>query len=233
MNNFFDFLKRNIEWIIFLTLTVTIIAPFLFTRNWIGIDFSNTGEIGDTIGGLTAPFLNFLTIILLYLALREQTQSAKKQKDFDSINQLFNIIKHDFEAINMYQTGQSQASYCGTRAIFEMRETLLNCDDISACMDEASLRAFNLSFTFLIFNVTQLLKKNFNSSIDKIDKAEIYEAVNKFKSPIDMLITASGIYFQKRMQINSGKSITELDKLIGMIYVVKEPFNKEFQTNKP
>ncbi len=233
MNKFFDYLKRNIEWVLLLTLTVTLISPFIFTRDWTGIDFSQTGQIGDTIGGLTAPFLNFLTIILLYLTLREQTQSTKKQRDFDSINQLFNTVKNDFESINVYQSGQSQASYCGTRAVFEMRETLLNCPDISTCMDEASLRAFNLSFTFLIFNVSQLLKKNFHSSIDKNEKLEIYEAVKKFKTPIDMLITASGLYFQKRQQINNGQSVTELDKLVGMIYLVKEHFDKEFQTNKP
>jgi len=233
MEKFFDFLKKNIELILLLTLIVAILSPFVFTRNWTSIDFSQTGQIGDTIGGLTAPFLNFLTIILLYLTLREQTQSTRKQKEYDSINQLFNIVKDDFEKINVYQSGQNQASYCGTRAIFEMRNILLNCTDISTCMDEASLRAFNLSFTFLIFNVSQLLKKNYTSSIDKADKTEFYEAVSKFKTPIDMLITASGLYFQKRQQVNIGQQVTELDKLVGMIYLVREHFNKEFETHKP
>lgn len=233
MERLFEFLKRNIEWILIIFLIATLISPLLFTRSWTGIDFSQTGQIGDTIGGLTAPFLNFVTIILLYLTLREQTQSLRKQKDYDSINQLFNTIKEDFEKINIYQGGQSQASYCGTRAVFEMRNLLINCTDISTCMDDASLRAFNLSFTFLIFNVSQLLKKNHSSSIDNADKIEFYEAVKKFKTPIDMLITASGLYFQKRQQIENGQQVTELDKLVGMIFIVREHFNKEFETYKP
>jgi hypothetical protein len=227
MEKLFDFLKKRIEIILIVTLIMTIVSPLLFTRHWSNIDFSETGSIGDTIGGLTAPFLNFLSIILLYLTLREQTTSTRRQKDFDSVNGLFNIVKTDFENINLYQNDHS--CYTGTRAIFEMRNVLLNCSDISTCLDEPSLRAFNLSFTFLISNVNQLLKKNFEVLTDKEDKQEIYTSLQKFKTPIDMLITASGIYFQKRQKIDGGKSVTELDKLVGMIYLVKKPLDDEFK----
>lgn len=226
MKKLFDFLKNRIEIVLIITLLVTIISPLLFTRPWTGIDFTQTGNIGDTIGGLTSPFLNFLSIILLYLTLREQTTSSRKQKDFDSVNALFNVVKNDFENINLYQNNKS--CYSGTRAIFEMRDILLKCSDISTCLDEPSLRAFNLSFTFLISNLNQLLKKNCEVTTDDEDKTEIYNSLKKFKTPIDMLITASGIYFQKKQEMNEGKSVTELDNLVGMIYLVKKPLDDEF-----
>lgn len=36
------------------------------------IDFSNTGEIGDTIGGLTAPVIGIIGAWLVFLSFREQ-----------------------------------------------------------------------------------------------------------------------------------------------------------------
>lgn len=37
----------------------------------------NTGVIGDTIGGITSPFVNFLGAYLVYLALKEQIKANK------------------------------------------------------------------------------------------------------------------------------------------------------------
>ena len=51
----------------------------------------NTGVIGDTIGGITAPFINFFGAILVYLALKEQIKANDLiQKQFDIQNKLKN-----------------------------------------------------------------------------------------------------------------------------------------------
>lgn len=42
--------------------------------------FDHIGEIGDTIGGLTAPVIGLLNAVLLYLTLREQFEFNEKQK---------------------------------------------------------------------------------------------------------------------------------------------------------
>lgn len=48
------------------------------------ISFKDTGQIGDTIGGITAPFLGFFGSILVYLTLRAQITANKKiQNQFD------------------------------------------------------------------------------------------------------------------------------------------------------
>ncbi len=42
--------------------------PFLFTsRSWFGIDFTETGQIGDTIGGILSPFIAIVAAILTFL----------------------------------------------------------------------------------------------------------------------------------------------------------------------
>jgi hypothetical protein len=48
-----------------------LIAPFLFTRKGY-ISFADTGEIGDTIGGITSPITSIVGSILVFLALRAQ-----------------------------------------------------------------------------------------------------------------------------------------------------------------
>lgn len=67
------------EWIIFSIVGLLIfLLPWLFTRDWGLTPFVGTGEIGDTIGGITAPFLNFFGAILIYLALKAQIDANDK-----------------------------------------------------------------------------------------------------------------------------------------------------------
>ena len=68
--------------------------------------FEDTGEIGDTIGGITAPFLSFFGAILIYLALKAQieannaiTKQFEKQKIDESHNFDFNKYKERIHLI--------------------------------------------------------------------------------------------------------------------------------------
>ncbi len=69
--------------IIFLIIGICLIflSLYLFTRPaicdvW---DFSNTGQIGDTIGGITAPIINLLGAFLVYLSFEAQVRANKIQ----------------------------------------------------------------------------------------------------------------------------------------------------------
>lgn len=54
-------------------LFIVFVIPWGFTRTIEGLPgFLDTGPIGDTIGGLTAPFINGISAILVYLAFRSQ-----------------------------------------------------------------------------------------------------------------------------------------------------------------
>ncbi len=58
-----------------ITLFAVIVAPILMTRYWGLIDFSSTGQIGDTIGGLTAPVIGLASAFLIYKAFQAQIQA--------------------------------------------------------------------------------------------------------------------------------------------------------------
>jgi hypothetical protein len=90
------------KWVIIIILLVfTFFAPILFTSFNI-IDFSNTGEIGDTIGGITAPFVNLVAAFLVYISFREQIKANKllsKESSFNYFNSTHKIIAEDLSQI--------------------------------------------------------------------------------------------------------------------------------------
>lgn len=61
-------------------LVFSIVAPYLFTR-YSGIDFSDKGEIGDTIGGVTAPFIAASGVLLTFIAFYVQYQANTQQRE--------------------------------------------------------------------------------------------------------------------------------------------------------
>jgi hypothetical protein len=56
-------------------------APKIFTQeSFIGIDFSKTGSIGDTIGGIMNPFIALAGIFLTFLAFYIQLKANQQQR---------------------------------------------------------------------------------------------------------------------------------------------------------
>lgn len=69
--------KNECLLIIFFGILI-LITPYLITRNLGLVSFADTGEIGDTIGGITAPFLGFFGSVLVYLALKAQIDANEQ-----------------------------------------------------------------------------------------------------------------------------------------------------------
>lgn len=76
--------------ILLVVLVAACLAPFVFTRpalcEW--FSFSSTGQIGDTIGGITAPIIGLCSIILLIFTLKAQLDFNRKQSKDNLISQL-------------------------------------------------------------------------------------------------------------------------------------------------
>jgi hypothetical protein len=89
-------------------LLIIFSSLYIFTRPaiWVGFDFSETGNIGDTIGGITAPMINLFGAYLLYISLKEQIIANKKiydttldqriDRNFDIVLKTFLELKSDF-----------------------------------------------------------------------------------------------------------------------------------------
>lgn len=62
------------------TILASCFAPWLFTLPG-GIDFTNTGEIGDTIGGTMSPFVGIAGVIMTFVAFMMQVRANEIQRE--------------------------------------------------------------------------------------------------------------------------------------------------------
>ena len=109
--------KHNNNWLPYCIFIILIIfsffAPFIFTRQCFSpvFDFTETGEIGDTINGLMGPFIAIAAALLTFFAFREQIKANTLQKNAtdaqikkDEIsafeNKLFQLINFHRENVN-------------------------------------------------------------------------------------------------------------------------------------
>lgn len=67
----------------FILVVFSFIAPVIFTRDSIfpEIDFTNKGEIGDTIGGIMNPFIAIAGVITTFLAFLMQVRANRIQRE--------------------------------------------------------------------------------------------------------------------------------------------------------
>ena len=56
------------------------LAPWPFTLPS-SIDFANTGQIGDTIGGTISPFVGIAGVIMTFVAFMMQVRANEIQRD--------------------------------------------------------------------------------------------------------------------------------------------------------
>ena len=96
--------RKSIGFIIPITLFFSLIiiifsfiAPYLFTKETdLGISFSGTGEIGDTIGGIMNPFIALAGVLLTFLAFYIQYRANKQQRNLFRQELDYNKFENQF-----------------------------------------------------------------------------------------------------------------------------------------
>lgn len=99
---------KNILIIFFIGIALVVLAPLLFTRDWTNFSFINTGQIGDTIGGITAPITSLIGSVLVYFALKAQIEAneqineqIREQKESDLYSKKINYISEQINLIRI------------------------------------------------------------------------------------------------------------------------------------
>ena len=82
-------------------IIATLLSPVLLTQDsFLGIfDFTETGQIGDTIGGITAPIVGLVSIILLFITFKEQRDFNAQQVVDNRVSHLL-AIQNDLNALS-------------------------------------------------------------------------------------------------------------------------------------
>jgi len=123
--NFIKFLEKHIGTITIVACGLILVLPSLLTRKWDWIDFSLTGQIGDTIGGITAPVIGITTILLVYLTYSSQKEELAKTREFledqnkklqleQVVNSIENLIKETTYFID-------ELEYFGMKGVIAIR----------------------------------------------------------------------------------------------------------------
>lgn len=126
-----------------IVLPTVILLIYLVTKPAFIANFnlSDTGEIGDTIGGITAPLFNFIAAILIFTSFKEQVKENNRQAtiredeaDITHIDSLLNQISIELQSftveINEYNDEGTaivkSKKYSGVEAFNEFSNYLLN-----------------------------------------------------------------------------------------------------------
>lgn len=120
--------------------------PFLLTGQsfYERFDFTQTGQIGDTIGGITAPFVNLIGAFLVFYALQAQVKAneliqdqidderdaKESETESQNLNQLYSYLTESINGFqfkslpieNLKQTGfiETEVEYKGGAAIYHL-----------------------------------------------------------------------------------------------------------------
>jgi hypothetical protein len=95
---------------VFFCLIFIFVLPWLISQTW--PDFITkfnqaTANVGDTIGGITAPFVGLLSAVLIYMAFREQVSANQMLKEQSRIQDMRQNIEFLLERLEKTVYGYS------------------------------------------------------------------------------------------------------------------------------
>lgn len=105
---------KRVKWGFGIVIFLCLVLPWAFTSNYTGIDFSKSGQIGDTIAGITSPIIGLFAAFLVYLSFEQQrlaNQFLSKESTYNYITKRLNNVKDKY---NNYAKKERSvvASFC-------------------------------------------------------------------------------------------------------------------------
>jgi len=158
------------------------LAPLLFIMS--EYSFAETGDLGDTIGGITAPISSLVGSILVFLALRGQivankfTQKQIRDQKVEEqmkkeVSYISDLYKYLLNSIQTYETKY----YKGHRAIMKVMSLLAESERKNA-HEEGQLYYGTAAELYGILKLGKLFLEQVNKSrIDEHDKHYFKELV--------------------------------------------------------
>lgn len=137
----FDKLSSKILIISIGIIAFSFIAPIIFTQNYLfGLDFSKTGPIGDTIGGIMNPFialsgvsLTFLAFYIQVIANKQQRESFRNELDEQKIQFKKNQFENQFyEMLRLHKDNVNEISLTLTHKYYNGQQDVINEKQIKA-----------------------------------------------------------------------------------------------------
>lgn len=180
----------NYQFVLLTTGTILILfgSTYIFTRPAIFdiFNFSKTGEIGDTIGGITSPIINIIGSILIYVSFKSQINANKIQfrlvqieiqgqtfdRNFEIALDLFKELKTDYKALQYNASiGQSALNiFVNEIDITTTKEKFVNY----------TKKPIYVDWQFILCEYDLLLNHILNSKMRKDERQKVLTIVYNF-----------------------------------------------------
>ena len=193
---------------------IVLICPWLLTRHGIGyFDFKETGQIGDTIGGLTAPAIGLLNAWLLFITLKRQDEQTKlqaelfrEQRRYDDYDRRIDLIRNIIQSIHFSIRFKGDAdsvvmSVSGNEAFIKLSAIFRNMqewellEDLDLKQGELDLMLYKIMD--IINEVITILNQNKTSKRSAEEKIFIRESVLHIISFITDVCSEAKLFFEK------------------------------------
>ncbi|MBI5324708.1 MAG: hypothetical protein HZB41_05465 [Ignavibacteriae bacterium] len=97
-----NILSKHRIFLLLILIISLIISPIIFSKLSLTTltDLTKTGQIGDTIGGITAPLIGLIAALLIYLSFKEQYKANIENKNSQKLQYYFDFISdinHDID----------------------------------------------------------------------------------------------------------------------------------------
>lgn len=125
LKQFFKNVPRAIWWIVGGCVLLICLLPAAFTKLPSIIDFTETGQIGDTIGGTMGPFIAIVAALLTFIAFWAQFEANRelinenRRNHFE--NRFYKMLDMHLESVDYFRTATEKV----THSVFRQW-----CDDI-------------------------------------------------------------------------------------------------------
>lgn len=216
----------NTSVLLFIIFCIFLLPIILLPTNI--LDFlDGKGEIGDSIGGFTAPFIGGLNAILVYMAFKQQIKANKLLENFEREKMIIDAINWLRE--DKYEIGKLTDEIEKNAKDFEEKIIEISFMNFSKNLINDENLNFNkivsnmMKFDQKNENITQIIRglspNNLNNGIDESDK------INKLKSALDE-------YF-KQNRVNYYEPMLKIQKTIYLLYEFSDTLDKiELLNNK-
>lgn len=167
-------------------ILIIVVSPTLFNlpaifKFW---DFSQSGQIGGTIGGITSPFINLLGAVLVYLSFKQQINANKIQNKAleneiqrNNAERKYASIIYDIDNlradINDFRLFGENALF-GTNALYKFQQNVISMKSLVGIEQITGSHPFK-NLYYLIASTDNILSTIKKLEIDEEEKRGLYQ----------------------------------------------------------
>jgi len=194
------------KWLLLVGGLVILIMPFLLTGHFFHerFNFSETGQIGDTIGGITAPFLNLIGAFLVFYALQAQVKAnelIQDQIDKDNDAKECENEAQNLNQLYSYLTDNIDSFHFTTLPI----EQLKNIDEIDTKTEYSGGQAF--------YHLFSQIRCHYHGTQDELHSNQSVSELVSVLKIMDLLLD--------KLKVSKSKNKEILTTLVGHLFNYK------------